>query len=239
MKVRKESTLEKKRAAMPKIDSDIKLTFPIVSKSSPIAISITGISKSLGGKKLFKDLDLDIRSQDRLAIMGSNGSGKTTLLNIIANIVSPDCGTFQASPRCIIHYYTQDHSEILKEKQVLSAVTASPSNTMARTLLGCLGFQRDDVNKSISDLSQGQLARVALARCLLSGANLLLLDEPTNHLDIRAQEAVESGLSQYQGAVIYVSHDRRFLHQLGGRVLEIRDGITRFFQDIDEFLKYT
>ncbi|MBI2571027.1 MAG: ABC-F family ATP-binding cassette domain-containing protein [Candidatus Schekmanbacteria bacterium] len=216
-----EQTLETRRKELPKIDRELALTLPAPADSPPIPVRLEGVTKAFAAQALFSDLDLTVRAGERIAIVGANGSGKSTLLNLIAGRIPPDTGKVRVAARCRWHYYTQTHFELPVGEVILECVAASTRDTAARTLLGCLGFQRDDVLKRIAELSHGQLARVALARCLLSGANLLLLDEPTNHLDLRARRAVESLLAEYRGTVIYVSHDRQFCERLGGRALQL------------------
>lgn len=223
LELRIEQELEKRRAELPRIDREVNLTFPVKKAPPHHMIRLHNIAHTRGSQLLFDDLQLDINRGQRWAITGPNGSGKSTLLQIILGHLEPDEGTRRQFAGVQAHHYTQEHGELLRQQShsdttILQAIDASYTDTTTRTLLAYLGFKKDDVFRPIHVLSPGQLARVALAKALLSGANLLLLDEPTNHLDLRARRALEQGLRNYQGTLICVSHDRAFLNKLGPMV---------------------
>ncbi len=220
LELRIQQELEKRRAELPKIDRDVSLHFPMHQAPPQHLMRLHNIAHTRGGKVLFDDLQLDIKAGQRWSITGPNGSGKSTLLQIIAGELLPTEGTRRMFSGVTMHHYTQEHGELLlhqnhRDSTILQTIGATYADTTTRTLLAYLGFKKDDVFRPISELSPGQLARVALARALLSGANLLLLDEPTNHLDLRARKALEQGLRHYEGTLICVSHDRAFLKSLG------------------------
>jgi len=188
------------------------LTFDRVTRSGDVVVAGAKLTKSYGSKILFRDLSLNVRRGDRLAIVGPNGSGKTTLLNVIQGITLPDSGSVRFGANVELASIEQNPGGL---DLSLSPLDICGSNSGARTLLACLKLRPDRLNRPLHELSGGERTKVALARILTSGANLLLLDEPTNHLEIEAQEALEQALRLYPGTVIVVSHDRFFLNALG------------------------
>lgn len=197
------------------------LSFEHVARGGEVVLAGSGLSKSYGGKKLFRDLDFYLRRGERLAILGPNGCGKTTLLSIIQGKLSPDSGDVRFGANVESASVAQDSGGL---DPTLSPLQICGSQTIARTLLACLKVRPDRLNRPVGELSGGERTKVALARILTSGANLLILDEPTNHLEIEAQEALEQALRLYPGAVIVVSHDRFFLDALGPEVRHLRLG---------------
>lgn len=215
---------EEGRVEKPWEDHPISgLTFDRVIRSGDVAVAGMGLTKSYGGKVLFRDLSFHVRRGDRLAIVGPNGSGKTTLLNVIQGATLPDCGSVRFGANVQLASVAQNPGGLDLSR---SPLEVCGSDTAARTLLACLKLPPDRLNRPLHELSGGERTKVALARILNSGANLLLLDEPTNHLEIEAQEALEQALQLYPGAVILVSHDRFFLDALGPALalLKLGDG---------------
>lgn len=226
-----EHELETRKIALPQVEEERVLTFPEVQDAPAVAVRLDGITKGFGGAPLFRDLDLEVRAGERLLVNGPNGSGKSTLLRILAGTLAPDRGTRSLHSRTRLHLYSQEQADLLgsgveRDRALLERVAAPEQRGTARTFLGYLGIQGDQVFRAIGTLSPGELARAALVRTLLSGANLILLDEPTNHLDIQAREALERGLLAYRGALVVVTHDQRLQERLGGRV--VRLGADRF-----------
>ncbi len=202
------------------------LTFDRIARSGDIALACLALTKSYGGKTLFRDLSFYLRRGDRLAIVGPNGSGKTTLLNVIRGLTPPDSGSvrFGAKVKPASLAQTQDEIDLNR-----SPLDICGSDTTARTLLACLKVRPDRLNRPLFEISGGEQTKVALARILSSEANLLLLDEPTNHLEIEAQEALEQALKLYPGSVIVVSHDRAFLAAMDPRLMSL--DLTDFAAD--------
>ena len=185
---------------------------------------IEHLSKSFGTNCLFKDLLIDIKRGERVALIGNNGTGKTTILKIINHQLPKDEGRIVLGSRVKIGYYDQEHQVLSPEKTIFQEISdAYPglNNTRIRNVLAAFLFTGDDVFKQIKDLSGGERGRVSLAKLMLSSANLLILDEPTNHLDITSKEILESALNNYTGTVLYVSHDRYFINKTATRILDL------------------
>ena len=221
-------SIEAKRSALPKRARWAHMKFETTSCPERV-LSLRDIGKTRRGHTLFEGIDFDLRRGQRLAVVGPNGCGKSTLLQIIAGQLEHDHGRRWIAPQVRLHHFTQDHRELCNDPDarvidvIADRVTDAPgAMTQARVLLGCLGLPKSDALRSLSQLSEGQRSRVALVVALLSGAHLLLLDEPTNHLDPQAREALERGLTDFQGAVVFASHDRRFIEQMNGGVLALR-----------------
>jgi ATP-binding cassette, subfamily F, member 3 len=212
-RILRERVTRESQAAKPWQEEPIPvLDFAHVRRSGDIALAVTGLSKSYGGKRLFENLTFYLSRGERLAIAGPNGSGKTTLLRILCGIEQPDAGQVQLGANVELGYAAQDSDNLPLDRTPLEVCG---SGTLARTLLGCLKVRPDRIADPLCNLSAGERAKVALVRLLVSGANLLLLDEPTNHLEIEAQEALEQTLAQFPGTIVIVSHDRSFLDALG------------------------
>ncbi|NOK63598.1 MAG: ABC transporter ATP-binding protein [Chloroflexi bacterium AL-W] len=177
--------------------------------------------------KLFECTKLTIQSGQRIALIGPNGSGKTTLLRTIVGEQMPLHGQIHHGYNVVINYYAQAHEGLQHTATILDEVRrTSPSieETRARTLLGHFLFSGDDVFKRVGDLSGGERSRVALAQLMLMQGNLLVLDEPTNHLDIDSREALETVLNEYNGTILFVSHDRYFIDAVADTIWAVQDG---------------
>jgi ATPase subunit of ABC transporter with duplicated ATPase domains len=182
---------------------------------------------------VYDGLDLAIRRKERWAIMGVNGAGKSTLLKLIAGEAAPDAGTVAVGPSVRLGYFAQHAMELLDpEKTVYQSLEdAFPLANVGslKTLAGCFGFSGDDVDKTCRVLSGGEKARLVLAKILYARPNFLVLDEPTNHLDIATKDMIVRSLADYEGTMLFVSHDRQFLARLSNRVLELGpDGPTLY-----------
>jgi ATP-binding cassette subfamily F protein 3 len=182
-------------------------------------------------KVLVKTGDLVIERGDRVALVGPNGSGKTTLLRTLVGIIPPLQGRYQYGANVKLGYYAQTHEQLPPDETPLSVILdAQPmSEESARTYLGRFLFTADDVFKQVSALSGGERSRLALAVLLLQQANFLVLDEPTNHLDILARETLEQMLHDFDGTVLFVSHDRYFIDKIATRVWAIEDGTVKTY----------
>lgn len=198
-----------------------------------------GLSMGFENKTLFRDVTWTLYQRQHAFLVGPNGCGKTTLLKIALGQWVPDGGSARFGARVKVGYYDQTIGDLHDEKTVFQEVAdAYPrlTETQIRTALGAFLFRGDDVFRSVSVLSGGERARVALTKLMLSGANLLILDEPTNHLDIPSKEALEDALLAYDGTLLAVSHDRYFINRLADRILELnRDGITSVNGNYDDY----
>jgi ATPase subunit of ABC transporter with duplicated ATPase domains len=205
-------------------------------------LELKGISKGFGSNRVLKDVSLTVERGDRLAIIGPNGIGKSTLLKIATGDLAPDSGKvvwgYEANPGS----FSQDHAELTGAgKQSVEAWLweASPGETIGaiRGHLGNVLFSGDDVEKPVRALSGGERARLLFARLAMTGPNVLVLDEPTNHLDIEAIEALVEALREYDGTLVFVSHDRWFVSHLATRILEITpQGLNDFKGTYEDYL---
>src|SRR5262249_47611171 len=197
-------------------------------RSGDDVIKVEGVAKAYGERVVHDGLNLLVRRGERWAIMGENGAGKTTLLKMMAGELTPDRGDVTIGAGVALGYYAQhqlgvadaDHT-ILDELQQ-HAPTAGIGTL--RSLAGAFGFQGDDVDKPVRVLSGGERARLALAKILYDAPNLLVLDEPTNHLDLVTKKSLVRSLADYDGTIVFVSHDRMFLRALATRVVELGAG---------------
>ncbi|MDQ3514422.1 MAG: ABC-F family ATP-binding cassette domain-containing protein [Chloroflexota bacterium] len=183
------------------------------------------------GRVLVETGPLEIERGDRVGLLGPNGSGKTTFLRTLTGAISPLKGRFQFGTNVKVGYYAQTHEQLHREGTPLSVIigTQSMSDEAARTYLGRFLFSNDDVLKRIDALSGGERSRLALAVLLLQQANVLVLDEPTNHLDIRARETLEEMLLQFDGTILFVSHDRYFMDRIATRTWSIEGGTVKTY----------
>ena len=223
------------------VEDAMKLHFTPSHISGNDVLSAEGLSKAFDGKQLFSGVDLDVKRGEKLAIIGPNGTGKTTLLKIIDGALSPDSGELRFGSRVELAYYDQEHHVLDPDNTVFEEISdAYPqmNNTEIRNLLAAFLFTGDDVFKQVRDLSGGEKGRLSLSKLMLSRANLLLLDEPTNHLDITSKEILEEAIRNYEGTVIYVSHDRYFINRTATRILELSNGsFINYIGNYDYYLE--
>ena len=217
--------------------------FKQVRPSGRQALEIEGISKSYGDNQVLKDVSLRVERGDRIAIIGPNGIGKSTLLKIAVGEVEADAGRIEWGYETYPGYFSQDHNEVPKgskqtvEAWLWEAVPGQPIG-FVRGNLGMVLFSGDDVKKPLGGLSGGEAARLVFCKLSVTKPNVLILDEPTNHLDLEAIEALVEGLREYDGTLIFVSHDRWFVQQLANRILEISPkGIQDFRGTYEEYLE--
>lgn len=221
-------------------NAQINFTFPPAPRSGKVVVKTDNLAKSFD-KPVFKDVNLTIARQEKVALVGKNGAGKTTLTRIILGEESAQ-GEMSLGHNVDIGYYAQNQSEQLDPSktvfEVLDDEATGEIRTQLRALLGAFLFSGEDIDKKVSVLSGGEKARLALCKLLLHPYNLLILDEPTNHLDMRSKEMLKRALQQYDGTLIVVSHDRDFLSGLTELVYEVTPtGLKQYIGDIQEFLK--
>jgi len=194
--------------------------------SADIVLTARGLAAGYANRTVVDVGDLEIRRQARVALIGPNGSGKSTLLKTLANELPPLAGTATLGGRVKAGFYHQEAENLDGEATVLDEILKAGNVDVqqARNLLGRFLFSGDDAAKRVSQLSGGERGRLAIARLVLSGANLLLLDEPTNHLDIASRTALEEALDAYRGTLIFASHDRRLINRLATRLWVVGGG---------------
>jgi ATPase subunit of ABC transporter with duplicated ATPase domains len=202
-------------------------------RSGDEVVRIQGLKKAYGDHVIYDGLDLLIRRGERWCVMGVNGAGKSTLLKLIAGQSDADDGEVAVGASVKMGYFAQHAMEVLDPgKTVLETLQGSfPLSNIGvlRTLLGAFGFSGDDVEKPCKILSGGEKVRLVLARMLFDPPNFLVLDEPTNHLDTATKEMLLDALEGYEGTLLFVSHDRRFLRGVSNRVLELEEGGVRTY----------
>ncbi len=209
------------------VEDAMRLHFTPSKLSGKDVLYAEHLSKSYRDRNLFSGVMLDVKRGEKLAIIGPNGTGKTTLLKILSGNEQPDSGELEFGSRVEPAYYDQEHQVLNPDNTVFEEISdAYPymNNTEIRNLLASFLFTGDDVFKMVGDLSGGEKGRLSLSKLMLSRANLLLLDEPTNHLDITSKEILEEAVRNYEGTVIYVSHDRYFINRTASRILELDGG---------------
>ncbi|MBQ9827914.1 MAG: ATP-binding cassette domain-containing protein [Lachnospiraceae bacterium] len=211
-------------------------------ESGNTVLTVRDLEKSYGGHSLFKGLFLEIKKGERVGIIGENGIGKTTLMKCICGVVRPENGRIEPGSKVNIGYYDQEQQALDDDKTVFEEISdAYPDldNTQIRNTLASFLFLGDDVFKKISALSGGERGRLCLARLMLSDANFLILDEPTNHLDIDSKEVLEAVLRDYEGTVLFVSHDRYFINSVATRLFNMtEDGIYCYEGNYDFYLEH-
>jgi ATPase subunit of ABC transporter with duplicated ATPase domains len=218
--------LEKiEKIELPKKRRVVDFDFRQPVRSGEQVAVLEGVSKAYGRRVVHEHLDLTIRRGERWCVMGRNGAGKTTLLRMIAGAVTPDRGAVRIGASVRLGYYAQQALDLLDPElsvwQQIEKDFPLESTGVLRNLLGAFQFSGDDVDKRIRSLSGGEKTRLVMARMLLDPPNFLVLDEPTNHLDLATKEMLVSSLADFEGTMIFVSHDRMFLRGLSNRVLEL------------------
>lgn len=219
----------------------IRFRFEPKRTSGNDVLKTENLSKSFGEKRLFSNVNLDIKRKERVFILGANGCGKTTLFKILMNKLCADSGRIELGVNVDIGYFDQVQENLDLSKTALDEVWDMfpfMTHTEVRTALGSFLFKGDDVFKELSAFSGGERARVALLKLMLAGGNFLLLDEPTNHLDTGSREALENTLSEYEGTLLIISHDRYFINKLADRILYLsQDGVTEYLGNYDYYIE--
>lgn len=211
-------------------------------ESGNVVLTAEELSKAFPNHPLFENVSFEIRKGEKTALVGPNGIGKTTLLKMIMHQESPDQGQLIRGVKVIPGYYDQSQENLSPHKTILEEIyDAYPDLTIPaiRNILGSFLFRGDDVFKEIKDLSGGEKARVSLCKIMLSKSNFLLLDEPTNHLDIASREVLEENLLNYEGTLLFVSHDRYFINRVANKTLELsKEGVTPYLGNYDFYLEH-
>jgi ATPase subunit of ABC transporter with duplicated ATPase domains len=209
----------------PKRRRTLVFDFPPCPRSGDDVVKIERLCKAYGSNVIYDDFNLTIRRKDRWAVMGVNGAGKSTLLKLIAGGTPADSGIVQVGGSVKMGYFAQHAMEVLEPDatvwQVLESAFPLANIGSLRSLAGCFGFSGDDIEKPCRILSGGEKARLVLARILYERPNFIVLDEPTNHLDVATKDMLVKALGDYEGTMLFVSHDRRFLAELSNRILEL------------------
>ena len=206
------------------LQNEMRLLFMPREASGNDVLIAKDLGKSFDGKRLFSHGTFSIQRGEHVAVIGDNGTGKTTLLKILNGLIQADEGEFRLGSKVKIAYYDQEHAVLHMEKTLFNEIQDTypdMNNTRVRNVLAAFLFTGDDVYKKVGDLSGGERGRVSLAKLMLSDANFLILDEPTNHLDIQGKEVLEEAIRNYEGTVLYVSHDRYFINQTATRIMEL------------------
>lgn len=245
--VKRAQSREKKLAHMkvlekPKGPEDrMKFSFGQEYKSGNDVIIAEKLEKSFGDRKLFSNVNLDIKKGERVCIIGDNGTGKTTLLKMLIGQESIDDGYLKIGYNVDFGYYDQGQQLLDDNETVLGEMKNAYrlyTDTEMRSLLGRFLFKGDDVFKLVGSLSGGEKAKLSLLKLMLGSANTLIFDEPTNHLDIDAKEVIEEAITDFEGTVIIVSHDRYLLSKIPDRILELTsDGINEYKGKFDYYLE--
>ncbi len=226
--------LEKIERVVPPVRRRVvEFDFRQPARSGEDVARLAGVSKSYGPRTIYRDLDLLVRRRERWCVMGVNGAGKSTLLKMVAGASSPDGGEVTLGASVTLGYFSQHAMDVLDPTRTVAETLQHrfPGATLGvvRNLAGAFGFSGDDVDKPVRVLSGGEKARLVLAGMLYDPPNFLVLDEPTNHLDMGTRDTLLGALGSFEGTMLFVSHDRRFLSALSNRVLELTPAGPRVY----------
>jgi ATPase subunit of ABC transporter with duplicated ATPase domains len=232
------------RVEPPRRRQTVAFDFPAAPRSGEDVAGLKNVHKSYGSKRIYEGLDFQIRRRERWCVMGINGAGKSTLLKLVTGSTEPDTGIVTLGGSVKIGYFAQHAMDLLDGEATvfewLEHAFPLAGQGSLRALCGSFGFSGDDVEKRCRVLSGGEKARLVMARMLYDPPNFLVLDEPTNHLDMATKEMLITALSDFEGTMLFVSHDRRFLAALSNRVLELTpDGIHQYGGGYTEYVART
>jgi ATPase subunit of ABC transporter with duplicated ATPase domains len=237
--------LEKiERVEPPRRRQTVSFDFLPAPRSGEDVVSLKNVHKGYGNRRIYQGLDFMVSRKERWCVMGINGAGKSTLLKLVAGSTEPDDGTVALGGSVKMGYFAQHAMDLLDGErtvfQSLEDAFPQAGQGSLRALAGCFGFSGDDVEKRCRVLSGGEKARLVMALMLFDPPNFLVLDEPTNHLDMATKEMLITALSQYEGTMLFVSHDRHFLAALSNRVLELTpEGIHQYGGGYTEYVART
>jgi len=232
------------RVEPPKRRQTVAFDFLPAPRSGEDVVSLKNVHKGYGSRTIYEGLDFMIRRRERWCVMGINGAGKSTLLKLVAGSTEPDDGTVAIGGSVKMGYFAQHAMDLLDGERTvfgwLEDCFPQAGQGSLRALAGCFGFSGDDVEKKCRVLSGGEKARLVMAQMLFDPPNFLVLDEPTNHLDLATKEMLINALSEFEGTMLFVSHDRHFLAALSNRVLELTpEGIHQFGGGYTEYVART
>ncbi|PZO02979.1 MAG: glycosyl transferase family 1 [Hyphomicrobiales bacterium] len=228
----------------PKRRQTVSFEFQSPPRSGEDVVTLKGVHKRYGSRTIYEGLDFQVRRKERWCVMGINGAGKSTLLKLVTGSTEPDAGNVTVGGSIKLGYFAQHAMEVLDGDrtifQSLEDRFPQAGQGSLRALAGCFGFSGDDVEKRCRVLSGGEKARLVMATMLFDPPNFLVLDEPTNHLDIATKEMLIAALAQYEGTMLFVSHDRHFLAALSNRTLELTpDGVHAYGGGYTEYVART
>lgn len=232
------------RVEPPRRRQTVAFDFLPAPRSGEDVVALKKVFKGYGTKRIYDGLDFMIRRRERWCVMGVNGAGKSTLLKLVAGASEPDEGTVALGGSVKMGYFAQHAMDLLDgERTVFQSLEdqfPTAGQGSLRALAGCFGFSGDDVEKRCRVLSGGEKARLVMAKMLFDPPNFLVLDEPTNHLDLATKEMLINALSDFEGTMLFVSHDRHFLATLSNRVLELTpEGIHQYGGGYTEYVART
>jgi ATPase subunit of ABC transporter with duplicated ATPase domains len=232
------------RVEPPRQRQTVQFEFPPAPRSGEDVVSLKKVHKRYGNRTIYDGLDLVVRRRERWCVMGVNGAGKSTLLKLVAGTTEPDDGAVAVGGSVKMGYFAQHAMDLLDgDRTVFESLEDSfpqAGQGSLRALAGAFGFSGDDVEKRCRVLSGGEKARLVMALMLFDPPNFLVLDEPTNHLDMATKEMLITALADYEGTMLFVSHDRHFLAALSNRVLELTpEGVHQFGGGYTQYVERT
>ncbi len=232
------------RVEPPRRRQSVQFEFRSPPRSGDDVASFKDVHKGYGSQPIYTGLDFRVRRKERWCVLGANGAGKSTLLKLVAGEIDPDEGRVTVGSNVRMGYFAQHSMDLLDgDDTVFESLDLSfpqAGQGALRSLAGCFGFSGDDIEKPCRVLSGGEKARLVMAKMLFDPPNFLVLDEPTNHLDMATKEMLVAALAEFEGTMLFVSHDRRFLAALSNRVLELTpDGIHQFGGGYTEYVART
>ena len=232
------------RVEPPRRRQSVQFEFRSPPRSGDDVAGFRQVHKAYGALTIYSGLDLQVRRKERWCVLGANGAGKSTLLKLAVGEIQPDQGTVALGAAVKLGYFAQHSMDLLDgDDTVFESLDKSfplAGTGTLRTLAGCFGFSGDDIEKPCRVLSGGEKARLVMAKMLFDPPNFLVLDEPTNHLDMATKEMLVAALKEFEGTMLFVSHDRHFLSALSNRVLELTpDGVHQFGGGYTEYVART
>lgn len=229
------------RIELPNEIKKVKFQLPETQPPGRVVLKLNNVKHNFETKNIFKNVSFTVERKEKVAIVAANGVGKTTLLNLIMKKLVLQAGSIDIGYNVISAFFEQDQLKALDpEKTIMQVVkdsTTDVSDLMIRNMLGCFLFIKDIIHKKTKVLSGGERNRLSMAKVLLQKANFLILDEPTNHLDIPSKEILLDALKQYDGTILFVSHDQDFINKLASHIVELTpDGAHKYMGNYEDYL---